>query len=91
MAGINLAKNWCAKLIFFQIGGDLLNWEKNSFLILNWLCFAKQSQFKIKKETRHKKNLPAMIKMYHKSFYQTLMIKTKQSQFKIKKEILSQF
>ena len=47
MAGINLAKNWCAKLIFFKLAVTFQNQEKFSLLILNWLCFAKQSHQKI--------------------------------------------
>ena len=33
MAGIDLAKNWCAKLIFFQIGDDILKPEKHFFFL----------------------------------------------------------
>ena len=47
MAGINLAKNWCAKLVFFQIGSDILKLGKNFFF-----------DFKSKASKKYKLNYP---------------------------------
>ena len=45
---INLAKNWCVKLIFFQTGSDILNPGKKFFFDfkLALLCYAKLAKIK---------------------------------------------
>ena len=44
VAGINLAKNWCAMLIFFQIGDDILKWEQNFFFDFKLALLSKASK-----------------------------------------------
>ena len=45
MAGINLAKNWCAKFFFFfQIGDDILKLEKIFFFDFKLALLSKASK-----------------------------------------------